>query len=256
MIILSKPRVVNTYFTNIHITFFITVDKSDFIIYNMYYENVYALSRNKAMYRCFIKRLLDIICALLAMILFCWLYALIALLVRIKLGSPVLFVQERPGKNGRIFRLYKFRTMTNKKDENGNLLPDDKRFTNFGMLLRYLSLDELPEAFNILKGDMSVVGPRPLLVKYLPLYSERQARRHEVRPGLTGYAQVNGRNSITWEEKFEYDVWYVDNISFMTDVKIVAKTVEAVFRHQGIYGNTPETLEEFKGNTSAENERI
>lgn len=188
------------------------------------------------MYRNYIKRILDFVFALIFIILFCWLYAVIALSVRIMLGSPVIFRQERPGKNGKIFKLYKFLTMTNQKDENGDLLPDEERLTGFGILLRYLSIDELPEMFNILKGDMSFIGPRPLLVKYLPLYNEHQARRHEVRPGLSGYAQINGRNKIAWAEKFDLDVWYVDNISFITDLKIVFKTIITVFRHDGIYG--------------------
>ena len=172
-------------------------------------------------YERFFKRPVDILCALAAMIVFCWLYAIVAILVRVKLGSPVIFSQERPGKDEKIFKLYKFRTMTDARDEKGELLPDDARLTKFGRLLRSTSLDELPEAVNILKGDMSVVGPRPLLVEYLPLYSEEQRRRHEVRPGLSGYAQVHGRNAVTWEEKFAMDVRYADHITFLGDVKIV-----------------------------------
>lgn len=196
-----------------------------------------------------IKRLLDIICALAALIVFCWLYAIVAILVRIKLGSPVLFKQERPGKNEKIFHLYKFRTMTDEKDENGNLLPDGIRLTKFGRFLRKTSLDELPEALNILKGDMSVVGPRPLLVKYLPLYNEHQRHRHDVRPGLSGWAQVNGRNTVSWKDKFDYDVYYANHVTFGLDVKIVWKSfVQAFFKREGITSETSATMEEFKGN--------
>ena len=199
-------------------------------------------------YRKYVKRLLDIICALAALIVFCWLYAIVAVLVRIKLGSPVLFKQARPGLNGKIFNLYKFRSMTDEKDENGNLLADEVRLTKFGKILRATSLDELPEAINILKGDMSVIGPRPLLVKYLPRYNAHQARRHEVRPGLSGYAQVHGRNAVSWEDKFDLDVWYVDHVSFGLDVKIVLETVKSVLKHEGISSDTSVTMEEFKGN--------
>lgn len=171
-----------------------------------------------------------------------------AILVRIKLGSPVLFTQDRPGKNEKIFKLYKFRTMTDEKDRDGNLLPDEVRLTSFGKKLRSTSLDELPELINILKGDMAVVGPRPLLVRYLPLYNEHQKRRHEVRPGFTGYAQVNGRNSITWEDKFDKDVQYVDNITFLGDWKIIFKTVKTVLFKEGISSDNSETMEEFMGN--------
>ena len=165
-----------------------------------------AVKRKVGFYEKYIKRLLDIVCALLAIIIFCWLYGLLAILVRVKLGSPILFSQERPGKDEKIFKLYKFRTMTDARDENGVLLPDEERLTRFGKLLRATSLDELPEAVNILKGDMSVIGPRPLLVKYLPRYNAFQHRRHEVRPGLSGYAQVHGRNALNWEERFSLDV--------------------------------------------------
>jgi len=200
------------------------------------------------MYKRFFKRPIDILCALLAITVFSWLYIIVAILVRIKLGSPVLFKQERPGKDGKIFKLYKFRTMTDERDEDGELLPDDVRLTKFGRLLRSTSLDELPEAFNILKGDMSVVGPRPLLVEYLPLYNEHQQRRHEVRPGLTGLAQVNGRNAISWEEKFDLDVEYVDNISFFGDLKLVFKTVWCAFvKHDGISAEGQATMEMFVG---------
>jgi len=199
-------------------------------------------------YKRYGKRLFDIVCALAALIVFGWLYIIVAVLVKIKLGSPVLFKQARPGKNEKIFNLYKFRTMTDEKDENGNLLPDDVRLTKFGRLLRKTSLDELPEAFNILKGDMSVVGPRPLLVRYLERYNERQKRRHEVRPGLTGLAQVNGRNAITWEEKFEWDVKYVDNVTFFGDVKIILLTVwKAFVKEEGISQQGEATMTEFMG---------
>ncbi|MBR6647506.1 MAG: sugar transferase [Clostridia bacterium] len=205
------------------------------------------------MYKKYIKRAFDILCALAAIIVFSWLYIIVAILVRAKLGSPVLFKQDRPGKDEKIFKLYKFRTMTDKKDENGNLLPDDVRLTKFGRLLRKTSLDELPEAFNILKGDMSVVGPRPLLVRYLPLYNERQKRRHEVRPGLTGLAQVSGRNAISWEEKFERDVEYVDNITFLGDIKIILLTVWKVFvKEEGISQEGHATMEFFEGTPEKE----
>lgn len=196
------------------------------------------------------KRPLDIICALLALSVFFWLYAVVAVLVKKKLGSPVLFKQSRPGKNEKVFRLYKFRTMTDEKDENGNLLSDEVRLTKFGRFLRKTSLDELPEAINILKGDMSVVGPRPLLVEYLPRYNKKQKRRHEVRPGLTGYAQVNGRNTISWEEKFDLDVEYVDKITFAGDLKIIFKTVfKSFFKQEGISSDTSATMEVFMGSS-------
>lgn len=186
------------------------------------------------MYQKYFKRFFDFCCALAAILVFCWLYIIVAVSVRIFLGKPVIFKQERPGLNGKIFTLYKFRTMTDKKDENGELLPDDERLTKFGRFLRKTSLDELPEAFNILKGDMSVIGPRPLLVEYLPYYTEEEMRRHDVRPGLSGLAQINGRNAITWEEKFKYDIEYVNNISFVTDIKIIFKTVLKVVRPNDI----------------------
>lgn len=200
-------------------------------------------------YEKYFKRPMDFFCGLLAVIVFCWLYVIVAVLVRIKLGSPVLFTQDRPGKNEKIFKLYKFRTMTDARDDNGRLLPDEFRLTKFGKLLRSTSLDELPEAFNIIKGDMSVVGPRPLLVRYLSRYNEEQHRRHEVRPGLSGYAQVHGRNSISWEEKFRMDVEYVDHITFIGDIKIIFDTVlKAVLSHDGISSETSATMEEFMGN--------
>ena len=200
-------------------------------------------------YEKYFKRPLDILCALAALIVFGWLYILVAVLVRVKLGSPVIFKQPRPGKDEKIFNLYKFRSMTDERDENGELLPDDVRLTKFGKVLRTTSLDELPEAFNILKGDMSVIGPRPLLVKYLPRYSERQHRRHEVRPGLSGYAQVHGRNTVSWQDKFEMDVKYVDRITFLGDVKIIWDSVMVAFvRRDGISSETSVTMEEFMGN--------
>ena len=202
----------------------------------------------QGIYEKYIKRPQDFCCALAAIIVLSPVMAVTALLVRIKLGTPVLFKQERPGLNGKIFTLYKFRTMTDEKDSEGNLLPDEVRLTSFGKLLRSTSLDELPELFNILNGDMSVVGPRPLLVKYLPLYNEHQARRHEVRPGFTGYAQVHGRNAISWEKKFDLDVEYVDHVTFLGDWKIIFQTVKTVLKREGISSETAATMEEFKGN--------
>lgn len=199
------------------------------------------------MYKNCIKRLLDILLSLTGIILLSWLYLILFILVRVKLGSPVFFKQQRPGKNEKIFTLYKFRTMTDARDENGNLLPDEVRLTAFGKMLRSTSLDELPELFNILKGDMSLIGPRPLLVKYLPLYNEEQRHRHDVRPGLTGLAQVNGRNAISWEKKFEYDVEYVRNLSFLLDCRILLQTVKAVVQREGISSATDATMEAFKG---------
>lgn len=199
------------------------------------------------MYKHFLKRLLDIVFSAIGLIFLSPVLFVLAILVRTKLGSPVLFRQERPGKDEKIFRLYKFRTMTDKKDEHGELLPDEVRLTKFGKLLRSTSLDELPELWNILKGDMSLVGPRPLLVQYLPLYNERQKRRHEVRPGITGYAQAHGRNRISWEERFELDVYYVDNISFFVDVKVLFKTISTVLKRDGINSETSATMEFFRG---------
>ena len=205
------------------------------------------MKRKATFYETYIKRLLDILLSGMALICLSPVLLVTAMLVRIKLGSPVIFCQERPGRNEKIFKLYKFRSMTGEKDEQGNLLPDEVRLTRFGKLLRSTSLDELPELWNILKGDMSIVGPRPLLVKYLPLYNEEQKRRHDVRPGLTGWAQANGRNALSWEEKFRLDVHYVENISFGLDVKTVFLTVKNVLRREGISSETAATMEEFKG---------
>ncbi|QDZ83880.1 sugar transferase [Bacillus sp. ALD] len=207
-------------------------------------------SSNNGIYRKYIKRLLDIILSLVAIIFLSLLFLTVAFLVRVKLGSPVLFKQKRPGMNEKIFLMYKFRTMTDERDEDGELLPDDVRLTKFGKFLRSTSLDELPELFNILKGDMSLVGPRPLLVQYLTLYNEYQKRRHEVRPGLSGLAQVNGRNAISWEEKFNLDVKYVENVSFLLDIKIIFLTIKKVFVREGINSENAATVEAFKGNSS------
>ncbi|MCR4837322.1 MAG: sugar transferase [Eubacterium sp.] len=208
----------------------------------------------KGVYEAVVKRPLDFCLSLLALILLSPVLLVLMVLVRTKLGSPIFFCQERPGKDGKIFKLYKFRTMTDAKDAEGNLLPDEERLTGFGRLLRSTSLDELPELWNILRGDMSVVGPRPLLVKYLPRYNEHQARRHEVRPGFTGLAQVHGRNAITWEEKFDWDVKYVDDITFAGDVKIVLDTVKTVIKKEGISSETSATMEEFFGTEAPQQE--
>lgn len=195
----------------------------------------------------YIKRFFDFVSALLALIVFSILLAVVAVLVKVKLGSPVIFKQERPGLNNKVFTLYKFRTMTDERDENGELLPDEVRLTKFGQFLRNTSIDELPELINILKGDMSVIGPRPLLVQYIPLYNEHQARRAEVMPGLTGWAQVNGRNSVTWEDKFDMDVYYVDNYSLALDIKILFMTVKNVIKREGISSDASATMEPFTG---------
>lgn len=186
------------------------------------------------LYNKYIKRILDILISLTFIVLFSWLYLILVILVRIKLGSPVLFCQERPGYNEKIFKLYKFRTMTDKRDEKGNLLPDSERLTKFGSMLRSTSLDELPEMFNILKGDMSLIGPRPLLVEYLPYYTEEERLRHSVRPGLTGLAQVSGRNYLAWNKRLARDVEYVNQISFIMDVRIIIKTIMVVLKKEDI----------------------
>lgn len=202
---------------------------------------------SNGLYRRYFKRLVDIICSLVGLIILTPVMVIIAILVRIKLGSPVIFIQKRPGLNEKIFTMYKFRTMTDEHDENGNLLPDEERLTRFGKLLRSSSLDELPELFNIIKGDMSVVGPRPLLEQYLPLYNDHQKRRHEVRPGLSGLAQISGRNAISWEEKFNLDVEYVDNVSLSADCNIILKTIIKVFKREGISQDGEVTMESFVG---------
>ena len=209
---------------------------------------------NRFIYKKYIKRPMDFVLSLLAIIILSPIFLVLSVLVKIKLGSPVIFKQKRPGFNEKIFTLYKFRTMTNEKDENGNLLPDSVRLTRFGKMLRSTSLDELPELFNILKGDISIVGPRPLLVQYLALYNEHQRRRHEVRPGLSGLAQVNGRNVISWEDKFNLDVVYIDNISFTGDWKIIFLTIKKVFVKEGISSETSATMEYFEGSEANNNE--
>lgn len=201
----------------------------------------------KLFYEKYVKRTVDFLLSLVSIIILSPVLLILAVVVRIKMGSPIVFSQSRPGINGKIFKMYKFRTMTNEKDENGNLLPDEMRLNKFGSFLRSTSLDELPELFNILKGDMAIVGPRPLLVEYLPLYTRKQARRHEVRPGMTGYAQVNGRNKLSWEKKFELDVEYVDNVTFVNDLRIIFKTVKTVLKREGISSETSKTMEKFTG---------
>ena len=209
--------------------------------------------RKVGFYQKHVKRPMDFILALIALIVLFPLLIIIAILVKINLGSPVIFKQQRPGLNEKIFTLYKFRTMADIRDKNGKLLPDNQRLTRFGKFLRSTSLDELPELYNILKGDMSFVGPRPLLVEYLPLYNQLQRRRHEVKPGLTGLAQVNGRNAISWDQKFELDVEYVDNVSFIGDLKIIILTFKKVLTREGISSENSVTMEPFTGN---KNERL
>ena len=199
------------------------------------------------MYAIYVKRLLDFILSFLALIILSPVMLIIYILVRIKLGKPAIFKQQRPGKNEKIFTLYKFRTMTDEKDEDGNLLPDEKRLTKFGKMLRSTSLDELPELFNIIKGDMAIVGPRPLLVEYLKLYNDEQRKRHNVRPGLTGLAQVSGRNLISWQDRFEKDIEYVNNLTFMNDLKIILVTVKKVIKREGISQDNNVTMEKFRG---------
>jgi undecaprenyl phosphate N,N'-diacetylbacillosamine 1-phosphate transferase len=204
---------------------------------------------NGGFYRRFLKRPMDFILSLIAIIVLSPVLLIVALFVKVKLGGPVLFKQKRPGKNEKIFMMYKFRTMTDERDENGELLPDSVRLTRFGKFLRSTSLDELPELFNILKGDMSIIGPRPLLVQYLPLYNNHQKRRHEVRPGLSGLAQVSGRNAISWEYKFNLDVEYVNNVSFIGDWKIIILTIKKVFIREGINQIKQATVQYFTGNS-------
>ena len=201
----------------------------------------------KGLYEKYFKRLLDITCSLGFILCFWWLYILVAILVKRKLGSPVIFKQQRPGLNGKIFTMFKFRSMTDAKDKDGKLLSDAERLPRFGKLLRATSLDEIPEFINVLKGDMSLIGPRPLLVEYLERYNEEQKRRHEVRPGITGWAQVNGRNAISWEEKFKYDVEYVDKLNFLLDMKIVFLTIKKIVVKEGISQEGNATMEKFTG---------
>ena len=205
--------------------------------------------KKNRIYQKYIKRILDFVLSFTAFVVLSPVLLVTAALVRVKLGKPVIFRQERPGKDEKIFKLYKFRTMTEERDENGQLLPDDVRLTKFGKTLRSTSLDELPELWNIVKGDMSIVGPRPLLVRYLPLYNATQKHRHDVRPGFTGLAQVHGRNSISWEEKFDWDIRYVNHVTFFTDVKIILDTVRTVLKREGISSDTSVTMEEFRGNS-------
>ena len=197
------------------------------------------------MYKRYIKRLLDIIISLAIIIVFSWLYLILILLIRFKLGTPVFFTQQRPGYKGKIFKIYKFRTMTDEVDEHGNLLPDEQRLNAFGKFIRSTSLDELPEFFNILIGDMSFVGPRPLLVRYLPYYTEEEMHRHDVRPGLTGLAQVNGRNALNWEDRFKFDLEYVNDCSFIMDIKIIFMTVGKVLNHSGVQSGADQTVADF-----------
>lgn len=206
------------------------------------------------MYRNCLKRLLDFLLSLIAILLLSPVILILIIAGTIKMGGNPFFTQERPGKDGKVFKLVKFKSMNNKKDENGKLLPDEVRLTSYGKFIRNTSLDELPELINILKGDMAIVGPRPLLVKYLTRYNKTQARRHEVRPGLTGLAQVNGRNALSWEEKFNYDVEYVDNVSFLLDIKIICKTALKVIKRDGISSETSATMEEFMGQAKENNE--
>lgn len=205
------------------------------------------MEHQAGLYEAYVKRLLDLVLSAVALLLLSPVILVVAILVRCNLGAPVIFCQERPGKDEEIFKLYKFRSMTDACDAYGELLPDELRLTRFGRFLRSTSLDELPELWNIFKGDMSIVGPRPLLVKYLPLYNEEQRHRHDVTPGLTGWAQVHGRNLCSWEEKFDYDIWYVDHVSFILDLQIIFLTVKSVLKREGISSETSETMEDFTG---------
>ena len=202
------------------------------------------------MYKKYFKRLFDFMIAFIGLIIISPLFILLILILSVaNQGAGVFFTQKRPGKNEKIFRVIKFKTMTDEKDKDGNLLPEAQRLTKIGRFIRQSSLDEFPQLINVLKGDMSLIGPRPLLVQYLPLYSNHQARRHEVRPGITGWAQVNGRNAISWEQKFNYDVWYVDNVSFILDIKIIFLTLLKIFKREGIYQNRERFMQPFKGNS-------
>jgi lipopolysaccharide/colanic/teichoic acid biosynthesis glycosyltransferase len=205
------------------------------------------MNRRKGLYEKYIKRPQDFLLSLIALVILSPVLLIVAILVRVKLGSPMLFSQQRPGLNEKIFRMYKFRTMTNERDQHGELLPDNVRLTKFGKFLRGTSLDELPELWNILRGDMAIVGPRPLLVQYLSLYNGNQKRRHDVRPGLSGLAQINGRNALSWEDRFNLDVEYVHNVSFIGDWKIIFRTIKKVFVREGISSATAATMEPFKG---------
>ena len=196
------------------------------------------------MYKRYFKRVTDIVCSLAFMLVFCWLYIIIAVLVRVMLGSPVIFAQERPGLKGKIFKVYKFRTMTNEKDADGNFLPDEKRETKFGNLLRLTSLDEIPQVFNIFKGDMSIIGPRPMMQMYLDNCTEEELKRQTVRPGLSGLAQVQGRNNLPYSERFAYDLEYINNITFLGDIKLILKTIVKVVKHEGVIGEETPMLEE------------
>ncbi len=205
------------------------------------------MEHQAGLYEAYVKRLLDLVLSAVALLLLSPVILVVAILVRCNLGAPVIFCQERPGKDEEIFKLYKFRSMTDACDAYGQLLPDELRLTRFGRFLRSTSLDELPELWNIFKGDMSIVGPRPLLVKYLLLYNEEQRHRHDVTPGLTGWAQVHGRNLCSWEEKFDYDIWYVDHVSFILDLQIIFLTVKSVLKREGISSEDSATMEEFTG---------
>ena len=205
----------------------------------------FSFKMEQKIYKKYLKRVVDLVTSLIFFICFFWLYILLALLVKLKLGSPVIFKQERPGLNEKIFTMYKFRTMTDEKDKNGNLLPDKDRLTKFGRFLRSTSLDEIPELWNVLKGEMSLVGPRPLLVSYLSKYNKYEKRRHEVRPGITGWAQINGRNNTTWADRFKNDIYYVENLSFMLDIKIIIQTFLKVVRRKDINQSENVTMENF-----------
>lgn len=201
-----------------------------------------------------LKRVFDILIAFIALIILSPILLIISFFILIRMGTPIIFTQRRPGKDGKIFNIIKFRTMLNDKDANGNYLPDEQRLTQLGIWLRNSSLDELPELINVLKGEMSIVGPRPLLIEYLPLYSDHQARRHDVLPGITGWAQINGRNALTWDEKFNFDVWYVDNHNILLDIKIILRTVSKVLDKSGIDDDIGVGQEKFKGNESSYND--
>tara|TARA_B100000242_G_scaffold287925_1_gene255463 strand:- start:264 stop:884 length:621 start_codon:yes stop_codon:yes gene_type:complete len=206
------------------------------------------------MIKMILKRVFDILVAFIALIILSPILLIISFFILIRMGTPIIFTQRRPGKDGKIFNIIKFRTMLNDKDANGNYLPDEQRLTQLGIWLRNSSLDELPELINVLKGDMSIVGPRPLLIEYLPLYSDHQARRHDVLPGITGWAQINGRNALTWDEKFNFDVWYVDNHNILLDIKIILRTVTKVLDKSGIDDDIGVGQEKFKGNKSSYND--